>query len=118
MPFGQVLLPLAIVGAVRFGKRDGRLLTVLLMPLALSLMASLMGKYPYGGVRVSVFAAPALILCVAEGALPCWHWLRQRWQFAPAIIVAALGNPIWANCLSQRCALAANRFSRCECLRS
>jgi hypothetical protein len=94
MPLGQVLLPVAIVGAVRVGRRDGRLLSVLLTPLALSFVAALLGKYPYGGVRVSVFAAPALILLVAEGVTPCWAWLRQRSRFAPALLVVALVIPV------------------------
>jgi hypothetical protein len=93
MPLGQSLLPVAIVGSVRIGRRDGRLLTLLLAPLALSFIAALMAKYPYGGARVSAFAAPALILLVAEGTPACWDWLRRQWRFAPAILVLALAPP-------------------------
>jgi hypothetical protein len=93
MPLGQILVPVAIVGAVRIGRRDGRLLTLLLAPLALSFVAALMGKYPYGGARVSVFAAPALILLVAEGTPASWAWLRRRSRFAPVLLVLALAPP-------------------------
>ncbi|HEX3152133.1 MAG TPA: hypothetical protein VHR66_28935 [Gemmataceae bacterium] len=93
MPLGQLLTPIAIAGAIRIGKRDRRLLTVLLVPLTLSLVAALLGKYPYGGVRVSVFAAPALILLVAAGTTPCWNWLQKSCRFAPLVLAIALALP-------------------------
>jgi hypothetical protein len=93
MPLGQILLPVAVVGAVRLGRRDGRLLTFLAAPLALSFVAALLGKYPYGGVRVSVFAAPAIIVLVAEGTPACWTWLRRRSRFAPVMLAIALSLP-------------------------
>ena len=55
LPLGQLLLPLALVGVVRMGRTDGRLLTVLLAPAGLTLLAALLGRYPYGGGRVDVF---------------------------------------------------------------
>jgi hypothetical protein len=94
MPFGQVLLPVALVGAIRLGRRDGRLLTVLLAPLGLALVAALVGKYPYGGARVSAFAAPALILLVAAGTPACCDWLCRRSRFAPLLLAAAFGLPL------------------------
>lgn len=93
MPAGQVLFPVVIVGAVRISRRDAGLLTVLLFPLALALLAALMGKYPYGGSRVCVFAAPALILLATEGVPSCWDWLRRRSRLAPTLLAVALAVP-------------------------
>jgi hypothetical protein len=94
MPVGQVLMPVAVVGAIRLGRRDRRLLALLLAQLGLSLVAALVGKYPYGGARVCAFAAPALILLVAAGTPACWTWLRGKSRFAPALLVVALSMPV------------------------
>jgi hypothetical protein len=93
VPLGQVLAPIAVVGAIRLGRRDGRLLTLLLAPLGLALVAALIGKYPYGGARVCLFAAPALLLSVGEGVPPCWSWLRMRARPTPALLAVALVAP-------------------------
>jgi hypothetical protein len=94
MPLGQVLVPVAIIGVVRIARRDPALLTVLLAPLGLALLAALLGKYPYGGARVCVFAAPALLLLVAEGTPACWGWLR-RWSWVATVpLVVALALPV------------------------
>jgi hypothetical protein len=93
MPFGQVLAVVAVVGAVRLGRRDGALLTVLLAPLGLALVAAIAGKYPYGGARVCVFAAPALLLLVAEGVPACWDWLRRRSRLGPTVLAILLVLP-------------------------
>jgi len=93
MPFGQLLLPVAVVGAVRFGRRDGALLTLLLAPLGLAFVAALVGKYPYGGARVCAFAAPGLILLVADGVPACWNRLRRRSRLGPIILAVALAPP-------------------------
>jgi hypothetical protein len=92
-PLGNLLAPLAVIGAIRIGRSDGRLLTLLLAPLGLGLLAALLGKYPYGGMRVTVFAAPALILCVAAGVVPTWAWLRARHRLAPWLLVPLLALP-------------------------
>jgi hypothetical protein len=91
LPLGQALAPLAIVGAIRMGRTDGRLLTVLLAPAGLTLLAALLGKYPYGGGRVDVFLAPGFILLVAAGVPPVWVWLRF-WPLRLAL-VAILALP-------------------------
>ena len=49
MPFGQVLVPVAVVGAVRLGSRDGTLLTALAASRGLALVAAIVGKYPTAG---------------------------------------------------------------------
>jgi hypothetical protein len=67
-PTGQVLLFVAAIGAVllwRGGRRGVVALTA--VPVGLALAAACLRAYPYGGTRVLVYAAPALILWTAEG---------------------------------------------------
>ncbi|HEV3023004.1 MAG TPA: hypothetical protein VGX76_11065, partial [Pirellulales bacterium] len=67
-PVGQLLAPLAVVGAVALWRRGARdALVLLLVPLGLALVASCFETYPYGGMRVMVYAAPAVVLLVAAG---------------------------------------------------
>jgi hypothetical protein len=94
MPLGQALIPFALIGAIRMGRSDGRLLTVLLAPAGLTLLAALLGKYPYGGGRVNVFLAPAYILLVAGGVPPVWDWLWRNAKPAVIGVVALLALPV------------------------
>jgi hypothetical protein len=59
---------------------------VLLAPLGLALAASFLHKYPYGGMRVEAFAAPALCLLTAAGAR---HLLPRLARRSPALAVVA-----------------------------
>jgi hypothetical protein len=93
-PLGQLLLPLALVGAARMARTDGRLLTVLLAPAGLTLLAALLGRYPFGGGRVNVFLAPGYILLVAAGLPPAWVWLRRRARPALVLVVGLLAVPL------------------------
>src|SRR5262249_17547744 len=62
-PIGNVLLPLAAVGAMWFWRRGQRSwLIVLVGPLALTWVAAMVKGYPFGGSRLEVFTAPALAL--------------------------------------------------------
>ena len=94
MPLGQVLLPLALVGTVRMARTDGRLLTVLLAPAGLTLLAALLGRYPFGGGRVNVFLAPGYILLVAAGLPPVWAWLWRRARPAVVLLIGLLAIPV------------------------
>ena len=93
LPLGQALVPLALVGALQMGRTDGRLLTVLLAPAGLTLLAALLGKYPYGGGRVNVFLAPGYILLVAAGLSPARAWLRARAWPLLVVLVGLLVLP-------------------------
>src|SRR4029079_1604521 len=93
LPFGQVLAPVVVIGAARLGRRDPTLLAVLLAPLGLALVAALLDKYPYGGARVCAFAAPTLVLLVAEGVPACWDWLRRRSRLGPPVLAIVLALP-------------------------
>jgi hypothetical protein len=50
-------------------------LILLVLPLALALLAACLHRYPYGGARVMVYAAPAVVLLVAAGVPPTFAWL-------------------------------------------
>jgi len=84
-PLGQLLGIFALVGAIVLWRTGRRALVVLLTaPLGLALIAAGMHAYPYGGVRVEVFTAPALVLLIAAGVPPTFAWLSKwsEWQRA------------------------------------
>jgi hypothetical protein len=93
-PLGQVLVGLAVVGAAgmwRSGRRE--LVTLLLVPVGLGFVASCLHKYPYGGVRVMAYAAPATILLAAAGTPAVLGWLRARSRAAAVALVVLLLLP-------------------------
>ena len=74
-PLGTVFVPLAAIGFAslwRSGRRD--VAVFLAGPLTLALVAGLLGKYPFSGSRLHLYAAPGLALLVAAGAVPVWGW--------------------------------------------
>lgn len=78
-PTGFVLAPLAVLGFWSLWRRGRReWLAVMLVPMLLPLLASLVRRYPYGGVRLLAYLAPALLLLVAEGIVVLWNWFRAR----------------------------------------
>ena len=82
-PLGQVLLILAVPGLLILWRRGEytavRLLTI---PLALNLVAACTHHYPFGGVRVLVYATPAVLLLAAAGVPPTFAWLSARSRLA------------------------------------
>jgi hypothetical protein len=93
-PLGQALLPLAVVGGILLARRgQGAAVTLLTLPVGLALLASCLGRYPYGGTRLLVFAAPALALLTAAAVPPALAWLRRRRRVAAAGLVAVLLLP-------------------------
>jgi hypothetical protein len=94
-PTGQALAVLAVVGAVRLARRGLRVpLATLGVPIALALLASYVGAYPYGGSRLLVYAAPAVVLLTAEGVQPAFDWLRARTLAGPIALTALLQAPL------------------------
>jgi hypothetical protein len=93
-PLGQFLIVIAALGAAhswRNGQR--RFVSLLLVPIALALVASLMGAYPYGGARVMAYAAPAVILLIAAGTPQALIWLRTRSKLGTAVLLVLLLSP-------------------------
>jgi hypothetical protein len=94
-PVGQWLAPLAALGLVllwREGKRDWCLL--LAVPVLLALAASCIKAYPYGGMRVMAYAAPAVFLLVAAAAAMCLQYLASRRVWAATPLVVLLVAPV------------------------
>jgi hypothetical protein len=78
-PTGTVLFVLALVGGWRLWRGgERRWLALLAVPIGLAVLASFLKAYPYGGVRVMVYAAPALVLLIAAGVPPTFAWLLRR----------------------------------------
>jgi hypothetical protein len=99
-PLGQALAPLALGGAVTLWRRGLRGWVVLLtLPVALALLAACLHRYPYGGVRVLAYAAPAVVLLIAAGTPAALDWLRARARLAVAglvlVLLLPLGHSLW-----------------------
>jgi len=96
-PLGHALAPAALLGAVVLWRRGRPGLVVLLAaPVLLALAASFAGRYPYGGARILVYAAPAIVLFVAAATPHAWDWLSRRHQ--PRTGRAGLAVPAAAGC--------------------
>jgi MYXO-CTERM domain-containing protein len=94
-PTGTALAPLAALGALTWWRQRRRRLLVLgLAPLGLALVASFLRAYPYGGVRVVVYAAPILILLIAAGVPVAEAWLRRRHAWARLPLYLVLLAPV------------------------
>jgi hypothetical protein len=94
-PTGTALFPLALLGGValwRAGQR--RMLVLLTVPVALALLASYFQAYPYGGVRVLAYGAPAVVVLLAAGLPPVWAWLAPRPRLAALVLAAVLWAPV------------------------
>jgi hypothetical protein len=93
LPLGQFLSGFAIVGAALLWRANRALVLLLLAPLGLGFFAACMHAYPYGGARVIVFTAPAMLLLIGAGVPPAWEWLQRRWRFALVPLTALLLTP-------------------------
>jgi hypothetical protein len=77
-PLGQGYALLAGIGGFCLWRRGLRsALVLLVLPILLALFASFVKAYPYDGSRVLIYAAPALVLLVAEGVAPCLKKLLE-----------------------------------------
>jgi len=94
LPFGQVMLVFAVVGAISLTRTRAGLVVALAAPLGLALVAALLHKYPYGGSRLEVFAAPALCLLGAEGVRRSALWAAPRSRVGAVIVVLIALVPI------------------------
>jgi hypothetical protein len=89
-----VLALFAGVGAVALWRRGKReLVVVLLAPLALALVAAFLHKYPYGGSRLEVFAAPAVCLLAAGGVRRVVPVLTRRSRVLAAAVLLLAAVP-------------------------
>jgi hypothetical protein len=94
-PLGQVLALLAVPGVWVLWRRGERTVVLLMtVPLALTLAAACVHRYPFGGVRVLAFAAPAILLLGAAGVPPAFAWLGKRSRIACAVLAGLLVLPL------------------------
>ena len=94
-PLGQILVPLSVLGAIVLWRRGQRAAVALLVvPVLLALAASFAHRYPYGGARVLVYAAPALLLLIAAGTPVAWDWSRRRHRLAPVALMLLFLPPL------------------------
>ena len=90
-PLGMVFVPFAAIGFAslwRGGQRD--VAVFLAAPLGLALVAGLLGKYPFGGSRLYLFAAPGLALLTAVGIRRAWDFFAARGSLRARVGRAAL----------------------------
>lgn len=93
-PFGVLFLALALVGvtaALRAGRRLD--VSILWLPPAFAFVASFFELWPFGGNQHMVFAAPAVLLSVAEGLVVVRRELERRWQHAGSVFLLAVLLP-------------------------
>jgi hypothetical protein len=94
-PAGEALSILAAIGAVVLWRRGQRsLVTVLLVPIGLALVASFAGSYPYGGAPILVYAAPAFCLMIAAALPSTCAYLKSWGRPLPWIIAILLLIPL------------------------
>jgi len=90
-PVGLILTPLAALGGWVLWRQGQRtLVTFLTAPLALNVVAWLLGRYPLGPLRVNAYLAPLVLTLVAAGCAPLCQWLRHQGRHLALAPVAAL----------------------------
>ncbi len=93
------ILPIlcALMGLYTFFRNDRRVLYILLLPLLLTVVASITRHYPLYE-RLMVFQAPLLILAIAQGCNELTAivspWVRKAKYALPALLLAA---PLWSS---------------------
>lgn len=93
LPLGQGVFLFAMIGAYSQSKnRNWRFVICVASPIALAMVASLLHRYPYGGTRLEVFAAPAICLLAGAGLASLLKRYQSR-QWLCAIITLLLIAP-------------------------
>ena len=59
-------------------KRKYVILSYFLIPFFLVLLASLLGKYPFGGARVDLFLMPLIFLIISYGLYFIFSWVKKE----------------------------------------
>jgi hypothetical protein len=98
-PFNQlmkVVLACALVGAASALRRARGWALILMIPFALTFLASGVHAYPLS-VRTELFLTPAIILLVAEGVGQLVRWAPRQWKApaAVALAVAVTAGPVY-----------------------
>jgi hypothetical protein len=81
-PQGDLLIVPAVIGFVSFYRSGkGAIVVLLAAPVALAFAAACVHAYPFNASRVIAFAAPALVLSVAQGSIVLGRWLYEPSRF-------------------------------------
>lgn len=73
-----------------FRKKCKRFLVYVLFPLLLTLAASFLHRYPYGGGKVMLFAFPLLFIAFGQGLFWALSTLYRKRYFAAMLVIALL----------------------------
>lgn len=99
-PFGAILIVLTVLGAIQFLRRRCAIeLSVLWLPVGMSLAASFAHAWPFGGNQHMSFAAPAVLLVAAEGLEEARRRLSSRWPNTGEVLLVLLLAPGVGNAL-------------------
>jgi hypothetical protein len=91
---GQILFPLAFLGAVGLWRQGrGAAVALLAGPPLLALLAACLHRYPYGGARVMVYAMPGLAILTAAGLPLLLGWMRARPRLALGVVLVLFTLP-------------------------
>jgi len=94
-PTGGLLGIVAVAGAVALWRGGHKaLVTLLLVPIALAVVGAYLKHYPFGHARVELYAAPAVVLCIAAGIAPVLGWCRAHFRPAAVVVVVCLVAPL------------------------
>jgi hypothetical protein len=95
-----VPLLLLIAGGLSWARRSATTVLLLVLPIALAIIASVLGRYPFHG-RLILELVPALFLLIAAGT----EWVAHRFPTRSGIVyktllLALLTFPCWYACSS------------------
>ena len=69
---------------------------LLVTPILLALAGAFLHRYPFGGDRIMVYAAPAVVLLIGAGTAAAWERLGRLHRLAPAALVLLFVPPVYA----------------------
>jgi hypothetical protein len=103
-PLGQGFVVLAAIGAALLWRKGQRRdVAVLVVPIVLALTAACLHRYPYGGSRVMVYAAPALVILSAAAIPAVLAWSTRQGRLVRPVVIAFLLIPLGATLLRFVC---------------
>lgn len=92
MPLADVAMLAAAGGMIWLWLKDRRVLTLLVLPVAFALVASMLHRFPFSG-RLILFVVPLAILLTGAGVQALLDSLKSSHRFVGAIIVLLIAGP-------------------------
>jgi len=89
LAFSGLVALVSLLGVISMFRRSPETLALLLSPALLTLVASGLHKYPFGG-RLTLFLVPGALLLMAEGAEAFWSSSRRSLPAAGGVLLALL----------------------------